>query len=224
MTPNEIGAATARLLFDAGAIHLSRDRPFILAAGWASPVYVDCRRLIDQPRLRKAVTQLAVAATRNAFGQRAFDAIIGAETAGMPFACWLADALDLPLRYVRKRPLGIGHNAQVEGGSVAGLRVLLMDDLTTDAQSKIAFCRGLRAAGAEVTDVLTVFYHSAFPGAADRLAKAGLELHALATWRDILMVEDHLGPEDRRLIQTFLADPIAWSTRHGGRSGLSSRI
>jgi len=39
MTPDEIGAATARLLFDAGAIHLSRDRPFILAAGWASPVY-----------------------------------------------------------------------------------------------------------------------------------------------------------------------------------------
>jgi orotate phosphoribosyltransferase len=95
MTPDEIGAATARLLFDAGAIHLSRDRPFILAAGWASPVYIDCRRLIDQPPLRKAVTQLAVAATRNAFGQGAFDAIVGAETAGMPFACWLADALEL---------------------------------------------------------------------------------------------------------------------------------
>lgn len=107
---------------------------------------------------------------------------------------------------------------------MAGLRVLLMHDLTTDAQSKIAFCRGLRAAGAEVTDVLTVFYHSAFPGAADRLAKASLKLHALATWRDVLMVEDHLASEDRRLIQTFLADPIAWSTRHGGRSELASRM
>ena len=67
MTQGEIGAATARLLFEAGAVHLSHDRPFILAAGWASPIYIDCRRLIDQPRLRKAVTQLAVAATSNAF-------------------------------------------------------------------------------------------------------------------------------------------------------------
>jgi orotate phosphoribosyltransferase len=42
------------------------------------------------------------------------------------------------MRYVRKRPLGIGRNAQVEGGSVDGLRVLLMDDLTTDGTSKLA--------------------------------------------------------------------------------------
>jgi orotate phosphoribosyltransferase len=221
MKPDEIGAATARLLFDAGAIHLSRGRPFILAAGWASPVYIDCRLLISEPRLRKAVTQLAVAAVKNTFSPMAFDAVAGAETAGMPFASWLADALDLPLRYVRKRPLGIGHNAQVEGGPVEGLRVLLMDDLTTDAQSKIAFSKGLRAAGAEVTDILTVFYHSAFPGAANRLAKADLSLHALATWRDVLMVRDQLDAEDRKLIQAFLADPVAWSTRHGGRSALS---
>jgi orotate phosphoribosyltransferase len=221
MKPDEIGAATARLLFDAGAVHLSRGRPFILAAGWASPVYIDCRLLISEPRHRKAVTELAVAAIKNTFSPTAFDAVAGAETAGMPFASWLADALDLPLRYVRKRPLGVGRNAQVEGGAVEGLRVLLVDDLTTDAQSKVAFSKGLRAAGAEVTDSLTVFYHSAFPGAADRLARADLSLHALATWRDVLMVRDQLEAEDRELVQAFLADPVAWSTRHGGRSARS---
>jgi orotate phosphoribosyltransferase len=221
MKPDEIGAATARLLFDAGAVHLSRGRPFILAAGWASPVYIDCRLLISEPRHRKAVTELAVAAIKNTFSPTAFDAVAGAETAGMPFASWLADALDLPLRYVRKRPLGVGRNAQVEGGAVEGLRVLLVDDLTTDAQSKVAFSKGLRAAGAEVTDSLTVFYHSAFPGAADRLARADLSLHALATWRDVLMVRDQLEAEDRELVQAFLADPVACSTRHGGRSARS---
>lgn len=225
MTPEEIGAGTARLLFEAGAVHLSRDRPFILAAGWASPVYVDCRLLIGEPRFRKMATQLAMAAVSNIFEPGAFDVIAGAETAGIPFAAWLADALDLPLRYVRKRPLGIGHNAQVEGGSVTGLRVLLMDDLTTDANSKVAFGKGLRSAGAEVTDILTIFYHSVFPGAEDRLAQAGLSLHALATWDDILKADlrDWLSAEDRMQIEKFLADPIAWSTRHGGRSILHVR-
>ena len=48
------GAAMARLLMEADAVQVRRDPPFVLAAGWASPVYVDCRRLIGEPRLRRA--------------------------------------------------------------------------------------------------------------------------------------------------------------------------
>jgi orotate phosphoribosyltransferase len=220
MTAADIGAATARLLFEAGAIQVSRDRPFVLAAGWASPVYVDCRLLIGVPRLRQEAVRLAAAAVNSMIKPSNFDAIAGAETAGIPFASWLADALDVPLRYVRKRPLGIGRNAQVEGGPVERLRVLLVDDLTTDATSKVSFTRGLRAAGATVSDVLTIFYHSAFPGAADHLAQAGLSLHPLATWDDVLRADlgERFNSKDRRQIDEFLADPILWSTRHGGRS------
>jgi orotate phosphoribosyltransferase len=224
MTADDIGAATAQLLIESGAIQISRERPYVLAAGWASPVYVDCRLLIGQPRFRKEAVRLAAEAARSKVAPERFDALAGAETAGIPFAAWLADTLDLPLRYVRKRPLGIGHNAQVEGGSVEGLRVLLVDDLTTDATSKVSFANGLRQAGAVVTDVLTIFYHSAFPGARDRLAETGLSLHPLATWDDVLRTDaGQLGTADRRQIEDFLADPVAWSTRHGGRSALQSR-
>jgi orotate phosphoribosyltransferase len=225
MTSDEIGSATARLLLEAGAIHVSRERPYVLAAGWASPVYVDCRLLIGEPRFRRETVRLAAAAVDAKIKPGGFDAVAGAETAGIPFASWLADTLNVPLRYVRKRPLGIGHNAQVEGGPVEHLRVLLVDDLTTDATSKLSFVSGLRQAGAVVTDVLTIFDHSAFPGAADRLSGSGLALHSLATWQDILRtnLEDCLDGADRQLIEDFLADPIAWSTRHGGRSVLQNR-
>jgi orotate phosphoribosyltransferase len=154
-----------------------------------------------------------------------FDAIAGAETAGIPFASWLADTLDVPLRYVRKRQLGIGHNAQVKGGSVERLRVLLVDDLTTDATSKLSFASGLRQAGAVVTDVLTIFYHCAFPGAGDRLSGTSLSLHALATRDDVLRADlDHrFDLADRKQIEDILADPVAWSMRHGGRSTLQAR-
>lgn len=220
ITRDAIGAEAARLLVDAQAIQVSHDRPFILAAGWASPVYVDCRRLIGMPDVRRQITALAATAVTTLFPTATFDAVAGAETAGIPFAAWLADALDLPLRYVRKRPLGIGNDSQVEGGPVEDQRVLLMDDLTTDAVSKVAFAKGLRAAGAVVTDVLSIFYHSAFPGADARLAEAGLVLHPLATWSDVLGsdLRGRLAADDRRQIEQFLADPIAWSARHGGRS------
>src|SRR5581483_2209837 len=113
---DHVGDGVARLLLEAGAIHVSRTQPFILAAGWASPVYVDCRLLIGEPRVRRAITELASEFLDAAYAIGVLDAIAGAETAGIPFAAWLAEATGLKLRYVRKRPLGIGRNAQVEGG------------------------------------------------------------------------------------------------------------
>jgi orotate phosphoribosyltransferase len=213
------GAAVARLLLEAGGVHVSRGQPFVLAAGWASPVYVDCRVLIDDPDRRRQLAGLAFARMKDILPSDAFDAIVGAETAGIPLAVWLADLWGKKLRYVRKRPLGIGHNAQVEGGRVEGLRLLLVDDLTTDGASKLNFARGIRAAGGIVVDVLTIFYHDAFPGADARLHEAGLTLHPLATWRDILADDgpNCLSADDRQAVTSFLADPIAWSTRHGGR-------
>jgi len=216
------GADMALLLLKAGAIQVSRDRPFMLAAGWASPVYVDCRRLISDPSIRAAVIDLALGSLRRRFGSvLPFEAIAGGETAGIPWAAWLADRLGLPLRYVRKRPLGIGRNAQVEGGAVNGMRVLLVDDLATDGGSKVAFVRGLRTAGAVVTDGLVIFYHGVFPGSSDRLTRLGLTLHPLAQWDDVLRLHpDHsgLGPSEREEIERFLPDPAAWSAFHGGRA------
>jgi orotate phosphoribosyltransferase len=219
--PDDLGAATARLLLEAGAITFSREHPFILAAGWASPVYVDCRRLIGEQALRHAVTALAVAKLQRVFGTTPpFDAITGAETAGIPWACWLADRLDLKLRYVRKRALGVGQNAQVEGGPVEAMRVLLVDDLTTDGGSKVAFTRGLRSAGAIVTEAFCLFHHGTFPGGAERLAGLGLRLHALACWRDVLQAgrEALLSREDHAELERFIADPVGWSAMHGGRT------
>lgn len=216
------GAAIARLLFEAGAIAVGGERAFILAAGWASPVYVDCRRLIGRPDWARAATDLAVGLIEDDIGLAAFDLIAGAETAGIAFAAWIAARLDRGLRYVRKRPLGIGRHAQVEGGSVEGRRVLLIDDLATDAASKAAFARGLRAAGATVTDAAVIFAHGTFPGTEARLGTLGLRLHALATWSDVLALAaaepGRLDPADRRRIEAFRADPIGWSAAHGGRA------
>jgi orotate phosphoribosyltransferase len=219
----EIGKDIARLLIKTSAVYISREQPFILAAGWASPVYVDCRLLIGEPAIRRAVTQLMsryVAAVLPG----TFDAVAGAETAGIPFAAWLAEGSGLALRYVRKRPLGIGRHAQVEGGSVEGLRVLLVDDLTTDGTSKLAFVRGLRSAGATVEHALTVFFNDAFPGAVERLGQAGIALHPLATWTSLLHSDCGLAAGDRAVVENFLKDPIAWSGRHGGRIAQAPRV
>ena len=78
MTTQDIGGTIARLLLDAGAIRIARERPFMLAAGWASPVYVDCRVLIGSPAARRVVTACAVDAVRSAFAPGEIEVIAGA--------------------------------------------------------------------------------------------------------------------------------------------------
>ena len=53
-------------------------------------------------------------------GREKIDAVAGGETAGIPFAAWVADRLHLPMQYVRKKAKGFGRGAQIEGLSVRG--------------------------------------------------------------------------------------------------------
>ena len=78
-----------------------------------------------------------------------FDAVAGGETAGIPFAAWIAERMGLPMLYVRKKPKGFGRDAQIEGALAEGARVLLVEDLTTDGGSKLRFAEAIRAAGGE---------------------------------------------------------------------------
>jgi len=47
-----IARQTANILLEIEAVHVNADTPFILTSGAASPVYIDCRKLISFPRIR----------------------------------------------------------------------------------------------------------------------------------------------------------------------------
>ena len=216
---------TARMLLEVKAVHFSDSKPFIFTSGWASPVYIDCRKLISYPRVRRALTDFAAATIVQEVGFEAFDTVAGGETAGIPYAAWIADRLDLPMQYVRKKPKGFGRMAQIEGDIKEGARTLLVEDLTTDGRSKINFCRALRDAGAIVDHVFVNFYYDIFPESKKILKDIGVELHHLATWWDILAVlkkQNYLPAQQIDEIERFLKNPAVWSAEHGGASSFPS--
>ena len=88
----------ARMLWEIGAVHFRADDPYKLASGMASPVYIDCRKLISYPRIRSAVMDFAAATIMRSAGFEKIDVVAGGETAGIPFAALLADRLGLPMR------------------------------------------------------------------------------------------------------------------------------
>ncbi len=145
-----ISELTAKMFLEVEAVHFNADKPFIFTSGWASPVYIDCRKLISFPRLRQTMIDFGASIIMRDIGFEKLDTVAGGETAGIPFAAWMADRLMLPMQYVRKKPKGFGRDAQIEGYLVEGQRTLLVEDLTTDGRSKVKFCNALRKAGAEV--------------------------------------------------------------------------
>jgi orotate phosphoribosyltransferase len=211
---------TARILLETEAVLFRPDEPFIFTSGRASPVYVDCRRLIGFPRARAALMDMGVALLDQAVGVEAFDAIAGGETAGIPFAAFIAERTHLPMVYVRKKPKGFGRNAQIEGLLPEGARTLLVEDLATDGGSKLNFVNALRAAGATCAHTFVIFHYGIFPEGIARLRADGVELHALATWHDVVDEADRQGyftADSLAQVRSFLAAPIAWSRAHGGK-------
>jgi orotate phosphoribosyltransferase len=214
-----IAELTAKMLLEVDAIRFMTDKPFIYTSGWASPVYTDCRRLISFPRVRQTLMDFAVSTVLRDAGFEQFDSVAGGETAGIPFAAWMADRLMLPMQYVRKKPKGFGRNAQIEGQINPGERVLLVEDLTTDGRSKVNFCKALREAGAIVEHVFVVFFYDIFPESKKIMSDLGITLHSLATWWDVLDVAKKSGKFDKEKlaeVEDFMKNPAAWSQAHGG--------
>src|SRR5579885_2234966 len=204
---------TARILLELKAVNFSPDKPFTFTSGRRSPVYIDCRKLIAFPRARARLMDMAVSLLQRDVGFEGFDAVAGGETAGIPFAAWIAERLALPMLYVRKQPKGFGRMAQIEGEMREGARVLLVEDLATDGGSKLIFVDALRKAGAEVAHNFVIFHYGIFPQAIGRLAEAGVKLHALATWWDVLAVAEAEGFFEREAlikVRGFLENPDGW--------------
>ncbi len=212
--------ATAKILLDIKAINFRPEQPYLFTSGWASPVYIDCRKLISFPAERRHVVQQAVSILGAEVGWSEIDAVAGGETAGIPYAAWIAEAADKPMLYVRKQAKGFGRNAQIEGDLAEGARVVLVEDLATDGASKVNFVTALRKAGAKVNESFVVFFYGIFPGALGNLASLDVRLHFLATWWDVLKVAEEGGYFDRATlaeVRRFLDDPISWSAAHGGK-------
>jgi orotate phosphoribosyltransferase len=211
---SDVAEITARILLETEAVLFRPDNPFTFTSGRSSPVYVDCRRLISFPRARRKLMDMGADLIERRVGCESLDAIAGGETAGIPFAAWIADRLSLPMLYVRKQAKGFGRNAQIEGELKDGARVLLVEDLASEGTSKLNFVRAIRQAGGEIAHTFVIFNYGIFPHTESSLAAEGITLHALATWWDVAATAEKLGrfePGQYEKIKSFLEDPESWS-------------
>ena len=165
--------------------------------------------------------QHALKAIDREIGWNKIDVVAGGETAGIPFAAFLAALAKKPMIYVRKQPKGFGRMAQIEGDLKSGKRVLLVEDLATDGGSKLVFIEALKKAEAKVTDCFVIFHYGIFPQSVETLAvgrrQAACARHLVgrAGGGAEAQVLRRAGPQPRP--RAFLEAPEQWSANHGGR-------
>ncbi len=212
-----IARRTAEILLDIEAVSFRPADPFTHSSGRMSPSYIDCRKLISFPDERREITKMSVERLASDLGAASdelpYDAIAGGETAGIPFAAWIADAVNLPMLYVRKKPKGFGRMAQIEGDMAPGCRVLLVEDLATDGGSKAIFIDAIRAAEGKVDATFVVFHYGIFAQSTQGLAALGVRLSALATWWDVLAVareRQSFSSAELTSVEAYLTAPLDW--------------
>ncbi len=205
----------AKILLSTRSVLFNAREPFTFTSGRKSPVYVDCRRLISFPAERSRLMDMGAAILKKEAGR--IDYVAGGETAGIPYAAFIAERLNAPMLYVRKKPKGFGRNAQIEGCmDEDGKRVVLVEDLQTDGGSKKVFIDALRAAGAVVEHAFVVFHYGIFPASEANMKDMGVKLHALCTWWDVLKAAREGTEYDAATldaIESFLRDPDGWAAK-----------
>jgi orotate phosphoribosyltransferase len=182
-TTHDLAADRSRLLA------IVRERAIVhgrvtLSSGKEADYYVDLRRITLDGEAAPLVGRVMRDLTRDL----EFDAVggltLGADpvaTAMLHAAAAAGDRLDAFV--VRKAGKAHGLQQRIEGPSVSGRRVLVVEDTSTTGSSPLEAATAAREAGATVVGVATIADRAT--GAAARFAEAGLDYRFAFSLEDL---------------------------------------
>ncbi|MCD8240792.1 MAG: orotate phosphoribosyltransferase [Oscillospiraceae bacterium] len=204
----------AKDLLSIRAVFFRPEEPFIWASGIKSPVYCDNRLTLTDVTVRGDVEQGLAELVQMYYPQA--EALMGTATAGIAHAAITAHLLGLPMGYVRSGAKDHGRKTQIEGALSAGEKVVVVEDLISTGGSAVETAEILRAAGAEVLGVVSIFTYG-MKKSAERFAAARLENHSLTDFDTIAAVaaqEGYIAPADVARLLAFRDDPAdeGWIT------------
>ena len=192
----------ARHLLSIGAVFLRPDEPFVWASGIKSPIYCDNRLILTAPEARNEVEQAIADTVRQEYPEA--QVLMGTATAGIAHAAIAAHLLGLPMGYVRSGSKDHGRKNQIEGKLTPGERVVVIEDLISTGGSVLDTVAALRAAGAEVLGVISIFTYGMAKGR-QRLAEAGVKCVSLTDLDTIAQVGVQQGYITRGDVARLLA-------------------
>ncbi|MFA5792520.1 MAG: orotate phosphoribosyltransferase [Candidatus Gracilibacteria bacterium] len=205
----------AEALLNNGAFKISLSPLFTWASGIKSPVYCDLRALISDPVVRKSIVE-AFKNMKADWSQ--VDYVAGTATAGIPWAAWLAEAIEKPMVYVRGEAKDHGTKKRIEGFLPQGKRVVLIEDHISTGGSSVSAVEALRTEGLATVDEILAINSYQLKKADDMFASASIKTTTITDYPTILSVAKEKGlitEENETLLADFRTDPATWAEKHG---------
>ena len=212
-TINQFGTIAEKVAFsllDIEAVKLRPDQPFQWASGWHSPIYCDNRFTLSYPEVRSLIKDSLAKLIESEFPN--VESIAGVATAGIPQAALIADALELPMIYVRPKPKDHGMGNLIEGKITKGQKVVVVEDLISTGGSSLKAVEALKDAGFEVLGMVAIFTYG-FEIASDNFDKAGVKLFSLSNYDTLVNVGlacNLIQTEHISSLQNWRTNPAEW--------------
>jgi orotate phosphoribosyltransferase len=206
----DIAEQVACYLLDLEAVKLRPNEPFTWASGWKSPIYCDNRVTLSFPSVRTYIKEALFDVYEEFFANAT--AIAGVATAGIPMAALLADEASRGMLYVRSAPKGHGMENLIEGKLNATDLVLVIEDLVSTGGSSLKAVDAIRAKGANVLGMISVFNYG-FLATENAFEAAGVALFSLTDYSTLVKValdKKLIADEDLVLLNNWRENPAIW--------------
>ncbi len=214
MEMQEINARIARDLLKIKAVFFRPEEPFTWASGIKSPVYCDNRLTLTDVAVRTDVETAMAEVIRREYPEA--EVLMGTSTAGIAHAAITAHLMGLPMGYVRSGAKDHGRQNQIEGRLEKGQKVVVVEDLISTGGSVLEVVEVLRAAGAEVLGIASIFTYGMKKGL-ERLEAAKVRNISLTNFDVIAReaaAEGYIREEDIARLIAFRNNPSDESWIH----------
>ena len=180
-------AARARLIEIVKARSFQEGPEMTLASGKTSTFYFNMKPTMLDSEGAYLIASLIL----DQLDGVAADLVGGLEMGAVPIAASVTAVAHtrgrkLPAFFVRKQAKEHGTKSLIEGlgrnETMAGKRVVIVEDVTTTGGSSIKAAEAIRAAGGDIVRVITIV--DRLDGAAEAFAAAGLDFRPLLTLKD----------------------------------------
>ncbi len=153
---------------------------FTLKSGIESPVYLDLRIIVSYPKLLQDIASALIELASDLI----YDKIAGIPYTALPIASAFSLASGIPMIYARKEKKDYGTARQIEGVWKPGEKVLIIDDLITNGESKFETFSVFEQAGLTTKDVIVLIDRE--QGGKEKLKSNGYQLFSVISIVEIL--------------------------------------
>ncbi|MBD3202951.1 orotate phosphoribosyltransferase [Candidatus Woesearchaeota archaeon] len=209
-----VSTRIADLLLDIRAVTLSPEKPFKFTSGILSPIYCDNRLIMSFPEKKDLIIDGFMSMIEEY--DINVDVICGTATAGIPHAAFLAQKMNKPLIYVRKKSKTHGKENLVEGKFKTGKKVLVIEDHISTGGSSVEAVKAVRDKGGKVRYCMAITTYE-MQEAVEKFTDIECNLLTLTSFTTLIeeaRLKNYITDEEKEMILDWKNDPSGWGDKY----------